>query len=90
MNKGNRTTIEWLSTDHPTETAFANLEDWVIWQYPRLKRGWLCGAVHPPFSEYGWLPASIQPHRQRVLIHAHRTKSFSTPEEAAEWLAAEP
>ena len=90
MGEGQRITTKSLDTDQPTEVQFGDLQEWVIWQFPRLKRGWLCGAVHPPLAECGWFPASIQPNQQRLLIHAHRVDPFVTPEEAAEWLAEQP
>jgi hypothetical protein len=77
-----------LSSDGPTELTFADLSDWVIWQFPVAEGGWLCGAVHPPAAEYGWLPVRIHPGRKRIVLHAHRCEEpFATPEEASEWMA---
>lgn len=78
-----------LQDDQPTVVTFNDVYDWVIWQFPRLKRGWLCGAVHPPAEEYGWLPAAIHPEKQRLHIHAHVNAPFTSPEAAADWIAAE-
>lgn len=78
-----------LQNDRPTVVSFDDVHDWVIWQFPRLKRGWLCGAVHPPAQEYGWLPASVHPEKERLRIHAHATVPFTSPEDAANWLATD-
>jgi hypothetical protein len=40
------------------------------------------GAVKPPEANHDWLPAAVSSHT--VLIACVRT--FSTPEEAVEWL----
>jgi hypothetical protein len=79
-----------LSPDTPTELTFAQLSDWVIWQFPRTKSEWMCGAVHPPQPEYGWLPALINPYEKRLSVYGHQSKLFETPEEAAEWIASVP
>lgn len=79
-----------LNADQPTELTFAELREWVIWQFPRQKEARsLCGAVHPPHAEYGWLPALIAPRRNRLEIQGHVEEPFSTPEAAAEWMARE-
>ena len=75
-----------LATDRPTSFTFADLADWVIWQFPRPKHNWMCGAVHPPTAEYGWFPAAIHPHQEQVDVHAHATDPFPTPEAAADWI----
>lgn len=76
-----------LNGEKPTELTFADLSDWVLWQFPRLRGGWLCGAAHPSEPEFGWIPARIQPKQQRVLLFAHGTEPLATPEEAADWIA---
>lgn len=76
-----------VNGEKPTELTFDDLSDWVLWQFPRLRGGWLCGAAHPAEAEFGWIPARIQPKQQRVLLYAHGTAPLSTPEEAAEWIA---
>ena len=78
-----------LATDDPTELSLEALETWVVWQFPRPRQGWLCGAVHPPVEGYGWLPASIDPGEKRVLVHGHAPAPFSDPESAVDWLFAE-
>ncbi|MFW5942309.1 MAG: hypothetical protein ACOC9C_02505 [Chloroflexota bacterium] len=75
-----------LSADGPTDLTFDELGDWVIWQFPKLKGKWICGAVHPPQAEYGWLPAAIQPLKRCLRIHANDVTPFASPEEAARWL----
>ena len=77
-----------LATDGPTELPFSALETWVIWQFPRPRKGWLCGAVHPPVEGYGWLPASVHPNKEKLLVHGHAPVPFADPESAADWLAA--
>jgi hypothetical protein len=77
-----------LHNDKPTELRFDDLGEWVLWQFPRLRGGWLCGAAHPADPEFGWIPARIQPHRRRVLLYANGVAPLTTPEEAAEWAAS--
>lgn len=81
-----------VELEEPTECAFTDLADWVLWQFPKLRGGWLCGAAHPPHPGYGWIPARIQPKKERVLLFAHAVEPLATPEEAADWifLLAEP
>lgn len=88
-NKVNTRTIGALEIhrEQPTELTFDDLNDWVLWQFPRLDGGWLCGAAHPAEPEFGWIPARIQPHQQRVRLYAHGTPPLTTPEEAAAWIA---
>lgn len=78
-----------LQNDKPTLVSFDDVHDWIIWQFPRLKRGWLCGAVHPPSQEYGWLPAAVHPEKEQLRIHAHAATPFTSPEAAANWLATD-
>jgi len=73
--------------EQPTELTFSDLGDWVLWQFPQSREGWLCGAAHPPQPAEGWLPARIQPLKQRVLLYAHCGEPLASPEEAAEWIA---
>lgn len=70
----------------PTELSFEQLYTWVIWQFPRKQKSGLCGAVHPPIPEHGWLPAIINPQKQQLTIHAHLDEIFATPEAAADFL----
>lgn len=79
-----------LSPERPTETALADLHDWVIWQFPVVREGWLAAAAHPPVAKYGWLPAQVHPEKERVILHGHRCQPFDTPEEAKEWLQKNP
>lgn len=74
-----------LEGNQPTELAFAEVGDWVLWQFPLARRGWLCGAAHPPQVAFGWLPALIHPADKLVRIHP--AAAFTTPEAAAHWLA---
>lgn len=75
-----------FDTLKPTELTFAELYTWVIWQFPRKQKSGLCGAVHPPIPEHGWLPAIINPQKQQITIHAHLEETFTTPEAAADYL----
>lgn len=71
----------------PTEFTFSELQDWVLWQFPRQQGGWLDAAAHPAEPQYGWLPARIQPLRRRVLLYANSPQPYDSPEEAARWIA---
>ncbi len=71
----------------PTVIAANQLTSWVIWQFPRRKGNHLCGAVHSPQKDFGWLPALIEKDGANLHIFAHLTDTFSTPEVAADWLA---
>lgn len=75
-----------LATHQPTNLTFAQLDSWIIWQFPRRCEDWLCGAVHPPIAEHGWYPAAIYPQDAGVQVHAHAPERFPTPEAAARWL----
>lgn len=72
--------------DQPTQYSFADLHNWVIWQFPRANGQGLCGAVHPPIAGYGWLPALIHPVRQNAIIYGHSLQTYPTPEAAADAL----
>lgn len=75
-----------LQREGPTECTFADLHDWVLWQFPLLKGGWLSGAAHPAQPAHGWIPARIQPLKKRVLLYAHCGEPLASPEEAARWI----
>ncbi len=74
----------YFHLDQPTELTFVELHNWVIWQFPHLYGDALCGAVHPPISGYGWLPALVQPLQARVVVYAHQEQKYVTPEAAAD------
>ncbi len=76
-----------LRLEEPTDLSLSDLGEWVLWQYPRFHRGWLCAAAHPPEPQFGWIPARVQPKKERVLLYAHCTDPLTTPEAAAEWIA---
>ena len=88
MTQNNSKAIDSVkfSTNSPTEVLFSDLYTWVIWQFPRRQKNGLCGAVHPPIPNHGWLPATINPQKKQLIIHAHLDELFSTPEEAADYL----
>ncbi|MCP5098851.1 MAG: hypothetical protein GY943_25145 [Chloroflexi bacterium] len=74
-----------LSTDKPTLLAFDDLFTWVIWQFPKATQlDGLCGAVKPPIADHDWYPAIVQYKKKRVLVYAHLSQTFTTPEYAAE------
>lgn len=75
-----------LNRDAPTIVPIKELYTWVIWQFPRRKKGGYCGAVRPSIAQHMWYPALIQSDRQRVHIYAHLTERFPTPEAAAKHL----
>lgn len=73
--------------DAPTELTFSDLHDWVLWQFPLQRGGWLDAAAHPADPEYGWIPARVQPLKQLVLLYANCPEQYSSPEEAARRIA---
>ena len=75
-----------LKNRQPTNLKFEDLYTWTIWQFPRKVSGGLCGAVHPPIPEHGWLPAVINVKEKKVQVHANLDQTFTTPEEAAKFL----
>jgi hypothetical protein len=77
-----------IRTDRPTQLSFSQLYNWVIWQFPRLKGAGLCGAVRPPIANHGWYPALIRQQDKRVIVHGHLDREFTTPSDAADWLAS--
>jgi hypothetical protein len=74
-----------IAVDEPSDLSFEQASDWVIWQFPVPRRGWLCGAAHPPQADFGWLPIMINPGQK--VIRVHPTAAFPTPEAAANWMA---
>jgi hypothetical protein len=72
--------------DEPTAVPIERLFSWVIWQFPRPRKGGFSGAVHPPETQHGWYPAVIDAAGGRVLIHGHVAERFPTPEAAAKHL----
>lgn len=70
----------------PTAVAAAQLQTWVIWQFPRPRAGGYSGAVHPPAPEHGWYPAIVDSSNGQVLVFAHLRERFPTPEAAAKHL----
>lgn len=76
-----------LSRQKPTKLSFDDLQNWVIWQFPRRKETGLCGAVRPSIADHGWYPAIIYPKEEQVMVYAHLETHFSTPEEASESLS---
>ena len=75
-----------LNSDRPTNLTFDDLYTWVIWQFPRIKGGAMCGAVKPPIANHTWYPALITKHERLILVHGHINIEFSSPNEAADWL----
>lgn len=78
--------LKFYSTK-PTRLNFKQLQDWVIWQFPKSHDKGYCGAVHPPLAEYGWLPAIIQPDKKELHVHGHLAATFDSPELAADYFA---
>lgn len=75
-----------LKTQRPTDLKFEDLYTWTIWQFPRKVPGGVCGAVHPPTPEHGWIPAVINIKEKKVQVYANLDQIFTTPEEAANYL----
>lgn len=76
-----------VQRDAPTELSFSDLPDWVIWQFPSPHSGWLDAAAHPSIAGHGWIPARVQPLKQRVLLYANLGEPLRSPEEAAKRMA---
>lgn len=74
-----------LSQTAPTPLSFDDLYSWVIWQFPKQKNGGLCGAVHPPIPEHGWIPAIIQVKKKRIEVYGHLKQPYASPELAADY-----
>ncbi|MCP4417358.1 MAG: hypothetical protein GY805_12105 [Chloroflexi bacterium] len=77
-----------FNNSKPTIVNQKRLHNWVVWQYPKKIAAGMCGAVHPPSENFGWLPAVIYPDKKEVQIHGHVTESFATPKLAAEYCLA--
>ena len=75
-----------FSRKSPTLVSFADLFNWVIWQFPRPLEDGLRGAVRPPIEGHGWYPAVIFPGDERVQVYGHVAEPFDSPEAAAESL----
>jgi hypothetical protein len=71
-----------LRKDRPTTASFADLGEWVLWQFPRRERRGYRGAVRPASADQQWLPAIIQADRGRVQIYGHIDASYPSPETA--------
>lgn len=80
-----------LKTEKPTKFKLEALHRWTIWQFPRKIKDGLCGAVHPPITAYGWLPAiiKIKDKSKKAYIYGHLNQTFDTPEAAADYLEKE-
>lgn len=79
-----------LRLDGPTELSLDDLYTWAVWQFPKLKRTSLCGAVRPPIANHKWFPALISRRDKRVAVYAHLEQEFDTPADAANWLESQP
>jgi phosphoglycolate phosphatase-like HAD superfamily hydrolase len=69
-----------------TTVSRAQLFNWVVWQFPRLKRGEYCAAVRAPHGDRGWLPALIAADEDHVRVYAGLKTDFPTPEAAVNYL----
>ena len=69
----------------PTMLNLKLLRDWVIWQFPKKTAKGFCGGVHPPLEKFGWIPAVVYPEKNEAQVHGHLSKTFETPELAAEY-----
>ncbi|MCA9965764.1 MAG: hypothetical protein KC423_16040 [Anaerolineales bacterium] len=74
-----------FETTEPTAVSFKQLHNWVIWQFPQPHQNGLCGAVHPPLPNYGWIPAVIDSQQQVVQVFAHLSEPFESPETAVSY-----
>lgn len=66
----------------PTAVSFKQIHHWVIWQFPQPHPDGMCGAVHPPLPNHGWIPAVIDSSRQMAHIFAHLAEPYNSPETA--------
>ena len=73
-----------LSKKHPTKLTYDDLYTWVIWQFPKLKKDGLCGAVRPPIPDHQWYPAIIHLKEKKVDVYAHVDTEYDSPETASE------
>lgn len=72
-----------LNDNTPSSVPSWQLFSWTKYRSgERHKENRFLGAVKPPDSELGWLPAGIG--RDTILVAS--TQMFPTAEEAAEWL----
>ncbi|MBE2202240.1 MAG: hypothetical protein IAE79_26760 [Anaerolinea sp.] len=71
--------------EQPTTVLREALFNWILWQFPALKQGNLCGAIHPPLAGHGWLPVIIHIHEKKVQVFAHLDLRFDSPETAVEY-----
>jgi hypothetical protein len=83
-----KTVIDGITFDpaEPTLVSADRLYTWVIWQFPRLRRGGFSGAVHPPEPGHGWYPAIVDIESGQVLVYSHIEERFPSPEAAAKSL----
>lgn len=70
----------------PTQVSAVDLFQWVIWQFPTLKEGGFCAAVHPPLPDHTWYPAIVRNEGQQIQVFAHLNTHFNSPEEAVNYL----
>ncbi|HET6446551.1 MAG TPA: hypothetical protein VFI27_18425 [candidate division Zixibacteria bacterium] len=77
-----------INEDRPTDLCFDDIYTWVIWQFPRKRGKWLCGAIRPPIASHSWLPALIKPAENIVQVHGYAERDFDSPQEALDWLIA--
>ena len=79
-----------LRADRPTTASFADLGEWVLWQFPQRERKGYRGAVRPALAGQQWLPAIIQADRGRVQIYGHIDASYPSPETAVTYFTEVP
>jgi hypothetical protein len=72
-----------LSLSDPTTISLKDLQEWVIWQFPRRMGKVHYAAVKPSVPDHGWFPAVVDAGRKRVTIYANAGQPVDSPEAAS-------
>lgn len=85
MNNGDVHTVSGidLSLSEPTILAIKDLQEWVIWQFPRRTAKAHYAAVKPSAPDHGWYPATVDKGRKQVTVYGNIEATLDSPEAAA-------
>jgi hypothetical protein len=88
MNNGHVYTVSGidLSLAEPTTLAMKDLQEWVVWQFPRRAAKAHFAAVKPPIADHGWYPATVDKNHKHVTIYANIETALDSPEAASRQL----
>lgn len=75
-----------LSLSEPTTLSFKDLQEWVIWQFPRQAAKAHYAAVKPSVPGHGWYPATVDKSRKQVTVYANIDAALDSPEAASKKL----